>query len=99
MRWVVSWPASNQNLTILKMEYDKDKVDEVMLALLWLTMFDEGYAVRAWKGHNWEHLDRLHEKGYIDNPKSKAKSVIVTEKGKKHAEELFKRYFGIENSE
>lgn len=70
-----------------------------MLALLWLTMFDEGYAVRAWKGYNWEHLDRLHEKGYIDNPKSKAKSVIVTEKGKKRAEELFKKYFGIENSE
>ena len=81
------------------MEYDKDKVDEIILALLWLTMFDEGYAVRAWKGHNWEHLDRLHEKGYIDNPKSKAKSVIVTEKGKKRAEELFNRYFGIDNSE
>lgn len=70
-----------------------------MLALLWLTMFDEGYAVRAWKGHNWEHMDRLHEKGYIDNPKSKAKSVIVTEKGKKRAEELFKKHFEIENSE
>lgn len=42
-------------------------------------MFDEGYAVRAWKGHNWEHLDRPNEKGYIDNPKSKVKSVIVTE--------------------
>ena len=81
------------------MEYDKDKVDEVMLALLWLTMFDEGYAVRAWKGHNWEHLDRLHEKGYIDNPKSKAKSVIVTKKGKERAEKLFKKYFGIENSD
>lgn len=81
------------------MEYDKNKVDEVMLALLWLTMFNEGYGVRAWKGHNWEHLDRLHEKGYIDNPKSKAKSVIVTEKGQKHAEELFKKYFGIENPE
>ncbi len=81
------------------MEYNKDKVDEMVLALLWLTMFDEGYAVRAWKGHNWEHLDRLHEKGYIGNPKSKAKSVIVTEEGREHAEELFNQYFGIENTE
>ncbi|MCW9708922.1 DUF6429 family protein [Fodinibius salsisoli] len=81
------------------MEYNKDKVDEMMLAFLWLTMFDKGDAVRAWKGHNWEHLDRLHEKGYIGNPKSKAKSVVVTEEGERLAEELFNRYFGIESTE
>jgi hypothetical protein len=81
------------------MEYDKDKVDEVTLALLCLTMFNQGNAVRAWKGHNWEHLDRLHEKGFIGNPKGKAKSVTVTEKGKERSEELFKKYFGTDSSE
>jgi hypothetical protein len=34
------------------MEYDQDKVDEMVLALLQLTMFEEDeYGARAWKGH------------------------------------------------
>jgi hypothetical protein len=51
------------------MDYDKDKVDDMVLALLWLTTFEEkqfGEKVRrAWKGHDWEALNRLHEKGFI----------------------------------
>jgi hypothetical protein len=35
------------------MEYDKDKVDEMVLALLYLTTYEEPYGVRAWKGHDW----------------------------------------------
>jgi hypothetical protein len=35
------------------MEYDQDKVDEMVLVLLFLTMFDEDqYGARAWKGHD-----------------------------------------------
>jgi Domain of unknown function (DUF6429) len=77
------------------MEYDQEKVDEVVLALLSLTMFEDGPASRAWKGHDWGVLDRLHEKGYISDPKSKNKSVIMTEEGAKRACELFERHFGI----
>jgi hypothetical protein len=40
------------------MEYDKDKVDEMVLALLYLTSFRERGFVRAWKVHNWDALDR-----------------------------------------
>jgi Domain of unknown function (DUF6429) len=40
-------------------------------------------------------LDRLHEKGYISNPKSAAKSVVVDDSGAKLAEKLFKKHFGI----
>jgi hypothetical protein len=40
------------------MEYDKDKVDDMVLALLWLTTFGEKragqIALRAWKGHDWD---------------------------------------------
>ena len=81
------------------MEYDKDKVDEMVLALLYLTMFDEDqYRVsRAWKGHDWDALDRLHEKGYISDPKSKAKSVVVSEKGVQRSRELFEKNFGKKN--
>ena len=32
------------------MEYDQDKMDEMLLTLLFLTMFDEDqYGTRAWK--------------------------------------------------
>ncbi len=77
------------------MEYDRDKVDEMTLALLRLTTFDEGqYGTRAWKGHDWDALDRLHAKGYISDPKSKAKSVVLTEEGERLSRELFERHFG-----
>ena len=75
------------------MEYDKDKVDELVLALLYLTTHEQG--TRAWKGMDWETMNRLHEKGYIGNPKSKAKSVILTQKGAQLSEELFKKHFGL----
>jgi hypothetical protein len=77
------------------MEYDKDKIDEIVLALLFLTMFDENRnGARAWKGHNWDAMDRLHEKEYISDPKSKAKSVVVTAEGVRRPRELFEKHFG-----
>jgi hypothetical protein len=76
------------------MEYDIDKVDEIALALLYLTTFQDKYSTRAWKGMAWEVLDRLYEKGYIGDPKGKAKSVILTEVGEKLSKELFIKNFG-----
>jgi hypothetical protein len=77
------------------MEYNEDKVDEIVLALLFLTMFDEDQdGARAWKGHDWDTMDRLHEKGYISDPKNKAKSVVVTVKGVQQSRELFEKHFG-----
>jgi predicted transcriptional regulator len=38
-------------------------------------------------------MDRLHQKGFISDPKSKAKSVLVTEEGQKAAKELFEKFF------
>ncbi len=76
------------------MDYDLDKVDEAVLALLYLTMFRDKPGYRAWKGHDWDALDRLHEKGYIGNPKRQAKSVVVTEEGRVRAEALFRTHFG-----
>lgn len=74
------------------MEYDKDKVDEVVLALLYLTICDRD---RAWKGHDWDALGRLHEKGMIYDPVGKTKSVHFTEEGLKRCEELFEKHFGL----
>ena len=63
------------------MDYDEDKVDEITLALLWLTSFKDPVGVRAWKGQDWDTMERLHLKGFISDPKSKAKSVVLSEEG------------------
>jgi hypothetical protein len=39
-------------------------------------------------------MERLHKKGYISDPVSKAKSVGLSEVGKKRSEELFGQLFG-----
>lgn len=75
------------------MKIDTDKIDDAVLALLHLTSFSEGPAVGAWKGHDWDALNRLHEKGFISNPKSKAKSVALSSEGAKRAKELFEKMF------
>jgi hypothetical protein len=60
------------------MKYDEDKVDEVALALMYLTLHD---GFRAWKGLDWNITDRLYQKGLIENPVGKAKSLALTEDG------------------
>jgi len=78
------------------MDFDKDKVDEMTLALMWLVFHqDRDGAARAWKSFDWGTMDRLHQKGYISDPKRKAKSVAVSPEGARKAEELFKKHFGI----
>lgn len=72
---------------------DEDKVDEVVLALLYLNAFSDKGTVRAWKGFDWDSMNRLHQRGFISNPKGKAKSVVLSEEGFKRAEELFVKYF------
>ncbi|MDD2241352.1 MAG: DUF6429 family protein [Kiritimatiellae bacterium] len=76
------------------MEYDKDKIDEATLALLYLVMWKEYDWHRAWKSFDWDSMNRLHEKGFISDPKGKAKSVGVTEEGAHKAKELFDNFFG-----
>jgi hypothetical protein len=77
------------------MNYDEDKIDEYTLALLYLVIHErhEGLGARAWKGFDWDTLNRLHEKGYITNPVGKAKSVGITEEGFLKAKELFEQHF------
>jgi hypothetical protein len=72
------------------MDIDENKVDEAVLALLWLTLHDER---RAWKGFDWDALDRLHRKGLILDPVGKAKSIVLTDEGLRRSEELFAELF------
>ncbi len=86
--WAQLVPMSERTRAI-----DWSKVEEMTLALMHLTSFEEHGGVRSWKGHNWEVLNRLHERGWISNPVSKAKSVVLTEEGARRANALFEKHF------
>ncbi|MFQ5902280.1 MAG: DUF6429 family protein [Candidatus Binatia bacterium] len=73
------------------MDYDENKIDDVILALMYLTLHDE---VRAWKGFDFEALNRLHGKGFIRDPRNKTKSVVLTKEGLARSKALFEEYFG-----
>jgi hypothetical protein len=72
------------------MTYDESKIEDAVLALLAVFSFDGS---RAWKGFDFDVMDRLHAQGFIENPASKNKSVWLTpqglERGRKIAEQLF----------
>jgi hypothetical protein len=73
-------------------DVDKDRIDEAVLALLYLGLHS-GYGV--WKTFDWEAMDRLHEKGFISNPVNKNKSVSLSEEGLRESERLFREMFVI----
>jgi hypothetical protein len=62
---------------------NQQKVEEAVLAVLWLTLHNEA---EAWKTIDWDTMDRLHQKGFISDPTHRAKSVIFTEEGLAEAE-------------
>ena len=72
------------------MKMNNEKIDDVVLALLQLTLHDE---FRAWKGQDFEVMNRLHEKGFIQDSVNKYKSVSLTEKGLEKSKDLFLAMF------
>jgi hypothetical protein len=74
------------------------RVDEAVLALLYLGIFESGPGggARAWKSLDWDAMGRLHGKGLISDPAGKAKSVFLTETGLREAEAAFLRLFEAE---
>lgn len=74
------------------MNINTNAIDEAILALLYLTLHDHN---RAWKGFDWDALERLHARGFIHDPVNKAKSVTFTEDGLRESERLFKQLFTV----
>jgi len=72
------------------MAINEKKIDETVLALLYLTLDKNG---RAWKGFDFEVMNRLHRKGFIQNPVNKNKSVALTEDGIAESKRLFELLF------
>jgi hypothetical protein len=72
------------------MDIDEEKIDDAVLALLWLTLHDGRC---AWKGFDWSTTNRLHRKGLIGDPVNKSKSLVLTDEGLQRSEELFRQLF------
>jgi hypothetical protein len=72
------------------MKLNNEKIDRAVLAPLYLGLHDES---RAWKGFDWDAMNRLHQKGFISDPIGRSKSVLFTEAGLHEAERLFKEFF------
>lgn len=72
------------------MDIDTDRIDDAVLALLWLGLHD---GARAWKSFDWDAMDRLYDKGLIHDPVGKAKSVVMTPEGLTRSEQLFRELF------
>jgi hypothetical protein len=72
------------------MNLNTDRIDDAVLALLLLGLHEQN---RAWKSFDWDAMNRLHAKGLISDPISKAKSVVLTEEGLGKAEALMQVLF------
>jgi hypothetical protein len=90
-RWAVGHDDPRSAGELRAVDIDNDKIDEAVLALLYLTLHDR---FRAWKGHDWDALERLYRKGMICDPVGKAKSVVFTDAGLAESERLFRKLFG-----
>ena len=74
----------------------QNSIDEAVLALLYLGIHERHRTIagaRTWKSFDWDAMNRLHHKGLISDPATKAKSVRLTETGLSEAEAAFRRLF------
>ena len=74
------------------MEYDEKLIEDAVLALLATFSSDDG---NAWKGFDFEIMNRLHEQGFISNPVNKNKSIWLTQEGLERGRQIADRLFGV----
>lgn len=69
---------------------DPDRIAEAALALLSLTLHDG----RVWKSLDWPLMDDLHKRGWISDPRTKARSVMISEEAAGLAQDFLVKHFG-----
>jgi hypothetical protein len=93
------WPSVSKKHGGIMMKPNTDKIDDATLALLYLVVCerDEEFGgVRAWKGFDWETMNRLHAKGLISDPVGKQKSINLSEEGYQKSRALFEKLFCVD---
>jgi hypothetical protein len=71
------------------MAFNRERAGDLVLALMQLTLHDEN---RAWKSYDWDVMNDLCERGLISDPRSKAKSVVLTADGLERSREMYSKY-------
>ncbi|HME72316.1 MAG TPA: DUF6429 family protein [Myxococcota bacterium] len=77
--------------TELPEDLDVEKLAESALGILSLTL----HGGRVWKALDWNLMNILFEKGWIFDPASKAKSVLLTEEGEQLARAFLLKHLGL----
>lgn len=97
LRMLFSHPPRTSEAAAEGRHYEGDlsaeEIDKAVLALLYLNAFEDHGQIRSWKTFDWDAMDRLHGRGLIGDPKSKAKSVPLTAHGVVAAKESFQQRF------
>jgi hypothetical protein len=60
---------------------------------LYITAWEEHGLTKAWKAIDWEAANRLCERGLIEDPKNKRKSIVFTAEGLASARAAAERLF------
>ena len=76
-------------------DIDQEKLSEAALAILSLGIWQDDPEVRAWKGMDWDLLAVLHERGWIENPVGKQKSVVLTPEGLAASKLFLSKHFEV----
>lgn len=76
------------------MEYDEKLIEDAVLALLAAYSSDKG---NAWKGFDFEIMNRLHEQGFISDPVNRNKSIWLTAEGLERDRQLADQLFGLKS--
>ena len=72
----------------------EEKIEEAVLALLYVCAVEERGARFSWKTYDWGITQRLFEQGFIDNPRGSRKSVLLTPEGEARGKALAEKLFG-----
>lgn len=78
----------------------KQAMEELTMILMYLSRFAEGEKFSeakdfyAWKGYDFDIINKLWDEDYIcqGSHPSKTKKVYITESGKKYAKQLMEKY-------
>ena len=71
------------------MAFNRERAGDLVLALMQLTLHEER---RAWKSFDWDVMNDLFERGFITDPRRKAKSVLLTDEGLARSREMYDKY-------
>jgi hypothetical protein len=80
--------------TVSLLDHDPDRVDDAVLALLYLSVFYAPDGTRAGLAHPGDALERLQRKGFLTTIDGNTRSVRMTPEGLIHSEERFRTLFG-----